>query len=52
MLKFADIDNTKMSKAGCRWLSKADWKILNSVNLSIIVITKVKITYFGRVANN
>jgi hypothetical protein len=22
----ADLENTKISKAGCRWLSKANWK--------------------------
>jgi hypothetical protein len=31
---FDDIDNTKISKDGCRWLSKADWKSLDYMNLS------------------
>ena len=30
---FANLDKTKMSKAGCRWLSKVNWKSLDTILL-------------------
>ena len=33
---FADLENANFSKAGCRWLSKANWKLLHQIYLSNI----------------
>ena len=35
---FTDLDNNNISKAGCRWLSKANWKELKTLSLSSIEI--------------
>ena len=35
---FDDLANTNISKAGCRWLSKTNWKELGTFSLSSIKI--------------
>ena len=34
MQLFANSESNQISKAGCRWLSKANWKQLAEINLS------------------
>ena len=31
---FPNLGNNKISKSGCKWLSKANWKQLNTIRLS------------------
>jgi len=33
-----DLDNTNISKTGCRWLSKTNWKELSTIWLSSIEV--------------
>ena len=35
---FANLGNNNISKAGCKWLSKANWKELGTLNLRSIEI--------------
>ena len=35
---FADLEKNNISKAGCRWLSKANWKLLDTIKLGLIEI--------------
>ena len=38
MQLFADLEKNNIFKAGCRWLSKANWKLLDTLNLRSIEI--------------
>jgi hypothetical protein len=44
------LENTEISKTGCRWLSKTKWKSLNTINLSKIQIIEVIIVFVWKPA--
>ena len=42
------LGKTKIFKAGCIWLSKADWKELDTIILGNMRIIYIKIKFVGR----
>ena len=48
---FPYLDHNNISKTGCRWLSKSNWKQLRSLWLSNIKVTQHKIISIGRAAD-
>jgi hypothetical protein len=48
MQLISDLDKANISKAGCRWLGKTNWKNFIGIRLCIIYVAK---TFFGRVAD-
>jgi hypothetical protein len=46
-----DLGFDKISKAGCRWLNKSNWRKLNSFSFSNIDIIYGEMIFIGRVAN-
>jgi uncharacterized membrane protein len=46
-----NLEEANITKTGCMWLSKANWKQLTRFWLGIIVIIYIAITLVGRVAD-
>ena len=48
---FAYLADTNISKAGCKWLSKANWKQLNTIRLGKSEINQAAIKFLGKVVD-
>ena len=46
-----NLEKSNVSKAGCRWLSKANWKSLTLIDLRNILIIKKQMISIGRVGD-